>query len=797
MAAVDQPILCAVDDAQWLDRESAAVLAFVARRLYADRIAMLFATREEAEFSKIFTGLPALDLAGIPDAEARDLLSTAVPGVLRTGVADQVVAAARGNPLAILEISSDLTPGQLDGSSLLPEPLPIGTNLRDIFLRRVKSLSTQAQTLLLLGAAEPTGDASLIWRAAKHLGVAVDGVTMTEVERLITLGPQVTFRHPLIRSAVYHGAQLPERRRIHEALAEASDSGLDSDQRAWHRAASAIGPDDDIAQELTGSAERARQGGGYAAAAAFLARAAELSVLQSDAAKRKLAAAQAELVSGRPERARALLDQASPQLVDPRARGEAQRLDGAIDYARGRLGDAPTTLLKAARMLEAADPRLARETTLEALQAAVYAARFAHGDGAREVAAAARTLRPTSPSNPVLYDLLLAGFASLLLDGRSIAVPVLRHAVRALQAEDASGDDALRWSMLGCLAASEMWDDEAQHGLASRWVKLARDRGALTTLPVALNYLGWYEVMEGRIVPAEVYLDEGLQISRAIGNPGIVGASGAGALLQLVWRGRSDEARKAAAEMSRDARERSQGASLTHANSALTVLELSLGNYKTAMTLALDVFDEDMVYLGTLTLPDLVEAAVRSGDRRVAHQALDRFRDRAQACGTTWALGVLSRSVALLTTDPAAEQHYREAIERLERTRIATDLARGHLLYGEWLRRQGRKRDARERLRTAHAMFESMGAQAFAERARAELVATGERVRKRSDETRDQLTPQESRIARLAGEGVRNQEIAAQLFISPSTVEYHLVKVFRKLGVTSRAELAHTLVNAR
>ncbi len=792
--AEDGPLLCIVDDAHWLDRESAEVLAFVARRLMADGVAVLFAAREPVDRPELLAGLPVLQIGGIADRQARDLLLSTAPARLDGHVADRIVAMAGGNPLALVELASNLTPAQLEGTSLLPEPLPIGGRLQGIFLQRVGLLPAGTQVLMLLAAAEPSGDPPLLSRAARHLGLRIEALWPAEAEGLVDLGSRIAFRYPLIRSAVYHGAPRRRRMRVHEALAAASDPRIDPDRRAWHLAAAAVEPDEAVAAELQRSADRARTRGGYAAAATFLSRAAELTPDEGRRMERMLAAIEAELNGGAPDRAEGLLGRATSRLVDPAAGARALRLEGGIRYAKGQLAEAPPLLLEAARRLEPVDPLLGRETMLEAIQAALYGGRYAGGGGPAAVGEAARRMPAADPLRPLISDLLLAGYSVLLTDGPAAAVPYLRPATAALLAPDLRAGD-LRWFMLGCLAASELWDDQAQHALAARWVKLARDQGALTTLPVALNYLGWYEVMEGRIQAAEADLAEGQEISRAIGNPGIVGASGAGSLLRLVWRGREAEARAAAAAMSRDGIERGQGASVTHAQSALMVLELSLGNYQAAIASGRDVYEEDLLYLGSLTLPDLVEAGIRGGDRRVAGRALERLRERLLACGTPWALGVLARSEALAAEDSAAEDRYQESIERLQRCRVATDLARAHLLYGEWLRRRGRRRDARDQLRGAYEMFSSMGFETFAERARVELGATGEHARRRSVETQEDLTPQEAQIGRMVGEGARNQEIAAQLFISPSTVEYHLRKVFRKLGVSSRTQLARVVTS--
>jgi DNA-binding CsgD family transcriptional regulator len=794
-AAVEQPLLCVVDDAQWLDRESADVLGFVARRLYADRIAFLFAVRETTERYTPLDGLADLHLAGLPEGEAYQLLTSVVGGQLDEGVGHRIVAETGGNPLALVELPDELTPGQLAGWSPLPEPLPLGNPLEERFLRLVRALPEDTQTLLLLAAAEPSGGPARLWRAAKHLGIDQDAAAPAQAERLMAFRPQVSFRHPLIRSAVYHGASVPERQRVHEALAAACDPELDADRRAWHRAAAAVGPDGAVAAELQASADRSRRRGRYADTATLLTRAAELTPGESLRAERMLAAAGAELVAGAPDRAETLLRQATLHLADPLASAQATRLQGAIRYAVGQLAEAPSILLRAARDLESLDLRLARDTLLEAIQAAIYAGRLAVDLDVREIAHTAAEMPRVPDSQPTAADLLLDGYAQLLINGRAVGGPLIRAAAAALLDDDElQVEDALRWMMLACLATSEVWDDDVQIGLAKRWVELARDHGALTTLPVALNYQGWYLVQAGQFAAAQVCHAEEREISAATRNPGVVGSPGAGPLLFQVWSGREAEARATAAAMTTESIDRGQGAGITHAQSAIALLEIGLGHYHAALVRALDVFNEDLIYLGTLVLPDLVESAVRSDDAVAANLGLERLEERARASGTHWARGVLARSRALVSANTDAEHLFQEALDHLGQTSAVPDLARAHLVYGEWLRRQRRRRDAREQLRTAHEMFESMGAEGFAERAHVELRATGEHARKRTFETQYTLTGQEAQIARLAGEGTSNPEIAAQLFISPSTVEYHLRKVFRKLDIRSRVQLARALL---
>ncbi|HEY1634750.1 MAG TPA: LuxR family transcriptional regulator [Acidimicrobiales bacterium] len=793
-AAVEQPLLVILDDAQWLDQESADVFGFVARRLYADRIVLLCAVRETIERDAPLPGLPDVHVGGLPDGEAHQLLSSVVRGSLDEGVGARIVAETGGNPLALLELPGELTPDQLAGWSPLPEPLPLGSPLEERFLRVLSTLPGETQTLLLLAAAEPSAAPVRLWRAAERLGIRQDAVAPAQAERLVGFGPPITFRHPLIRSAVYHGASVPERQRVHQALAETCDPELHPDRRAWHRASAAIAPDESVAAELEASADRARVRGGYAATAAFLERAAQLSPDERHQEDRLLAAAEAELTGGAPLRAQGLLDQVTPRPIDKRRRSHATRLKGAIRYALGQLEEAPSLLLRAARGLESFDLRLARDTMLEAMQAALYAGRLAVDVDLHDIARAALEMPTLPKAPPTVADLLLDGYATLLTSGHPAAVPVLREAVAALRADGLRIEDGLRWMMLGCLAAGELWDDEAQTALADRWVDIARDRGALTTLPVALNYQGWYRVQAGQLAAAEVCSAEENEIAAATGNTGVVGSPGAGPLLCQVWRGQEAQARSTAEAITSESTDRGQGAGITHSLSAITLLDIGLAHYDAALVGAQDVFDEDLIYLGTLTLPDMVEAAARTDDRAAAWRGLGRLSERARASGSSWAVGVLARSRALVSNDADAEGLFSEAIDHLGHTTAAPDLARAHLVYGEWLRRQRRRRDAREQLRMAYDAFDSIGAESFAERARIELLATGERARKRSVDTRYELTAQEAQIARLASEGTSNPAIAARLFISPSTVEYHLKKVFRKLDVGSRLQLAPALL---
>ncbi len=786
------PLVCVADDVQWLDPESVVVLGFVARRLYAERVVLLFAVRVPDGELAALAGLPELAVGGLDNQAAMKLLASLAPGGLSPAAGARIVAGTGGNPLALVEVARELSPGQLAGSEVLPEPLHIGGSLEQMYRDRVRRLPAEARLLLAVAAAEPAASQALVWRAAAQLGIDPDAAASADLGGLAEVGTQVEFRHPLVRSAAYYAIPLRQRRLIHQALAAAGDGG-EPDRVAWHLGMAAAGPDEAVAARLEQAAGRARDRGGYAATVTFLSRAAELSADQEPRARRLLAAAEAALIAGQPVRAGALLEEATPRLGAPLARAQARRLQGTIRFALGHAGEAAPVLLAAARALAPADPRGARAALLEAGEAAVYAGWSASRAVLSEIAAAARATPAPGGSEVSATDLLLDGFAARAAAGYPASVPLFRRAIAVLRAGDLSPREGLRLPRLGCFAATELWDDQAQHVLAIRWVQLARDLGALTALPGALNNQGSVEVAAGRFDAARACVAEASEISAATGNPGLAGTAGVAEAYELAWRGREADARRVAAAVVREATGAGRGAQSLWVQYCLAVLELGLGNYQAALQCALVVFQNDAPYFGAQVLPELIEAAARCGETGLAGAALGRLAERALATGTPLALGLLARSRALLASDTDAEPLYEEAVKHLEQCRSVPQLARAHLVYGEWMRRQRRRRDARERLRTAHDMFTAMGAGAFAERARVELLATGERARQRSAGTAEELTPQEAQIARLVSEGDSNRDIAAQLFLSPSTVDYHLRKVFRKTGVTSRTQLARTM----
>jgi DNA-binding CsgD family transcriptional regulator len=782
-AAEQQPLLCVIDDAQWLDRASAQALAFVARRLLAEPVALVIATREEGEE---FRGLPELLVGGLREGDAQELLGSAITGPLDEQVRDRIVAETRGNPLALLELPRGVTSAELAGGFGLPGVSGLSGRIEESFRRRLEILPAATQRLMLVAAAEPAGDPALVWRAAERLGIGAEAVAPAADAGLLTIGERVTFRHPLVRSAVYQAASPADRRAAHRALAGVTDPRADRDRRAWHRAQATLGPDEDVASELERSAGRAQARGGVAAAAAFLERAAALTLDPARRAGRALAAAQAKYRAGAFDGALGLLGTAEAGPPDELRRARADLLRGLIAFSSSRGTDAPPLLLKAARQFEPLDPRLARETYLDALAAATFAGRLALGGGVREVAEAARAApSPPQPARPP--DLLLDGLALLICEGYGAGAPVLRRAVSAFRGTDVSGEEELRWLWLACHAAGLVWDHAGWDVLSDRQVTLARDAGALIALPIAFNTRAGLQLFAGEFTDAASMVAQAESVTESTGSS----IAPYGALALAVFRGQEAQAAQLIQTATDEARRRGEGLGLTSVQWADAVLCNSLGRYEEALAAAQRASEDfPAVRFANWALVELIEAAVRAAVPERAAGALQRLSDIARACGTDWALGAEARSRALVSDGEAAENLYREAIDRFGRTRLRVDLARAHLLYGEWLRRQRRKRDARDQLGRAYQLFDSIGAAAFAERARIELRATGGPALQGISKTPDTLTAQEALIARLARDGASNPEIAAQLFISPATVAYHLRKVFTKLGISSRSQLA-------
>jgi DNA-binding CsgD family transcriptional regulator len=786
--AAERPLVCVVDDAQWLDEASALTLGFVARRLGADSIALLFAAREPGEALR---GLPELAVEGLGNADARALLSSALRFVLDERVRDRIVADTRGNPLALLELPRGLTASQLAGGFGLLAPQELSGRIEASFQQRLAALPSETQRFLAVAAAEPIGDPVLVWGAAQRLGIAVFAATAAETEGLLTIGERVTFRHPLVRSAVYRAASADARREVHLALAEVTDSRVDPDRRAWHLAAAAAGPDEEVASELERSAGRAKSRGGLAAAAAFHERAAELTEDPARRADRALAAAQVSLQAGAFEAALGQLTLAEAGSLEQLQRARIDLLRGQIAFV-SRLGnDAPPLLLKAARQLEPLDLELARETYLSAWGAAAFAER-ADAGYLPEICRAARALQPPpEPSRP--EDVLLHGLVLLITDGRAAAALTLRQAVTIFTSEATAAEALLRWGWLATAASNAMWDDDGTRAITARQIQLVRDAGALEGLAFHLVALGVATAWSGDFAAASALIAEGDEVTAATGAhiPPF-------AALQLVaLRGKETEASALIEATLTEATESGPGVATTEARRAASILYNGLGRYEEALTAAEQTSRDPLnLYPSMWGLPELVEAATRCGQPDIARSALDRLAGTTQPAGTDFGLGIEARSRALVSDGEAAERLYREAIERLSRTQLRPELARAHLLYGEWLRRERRRADARVQLRVAHDMLATIGMEAFAERARSELLATGEKVRKPTADTRDDLTAKERQIARLARDGLSNPEIGARLFLSPRTIEWHLGKVFTKLQIRSRGELVSALTDS-
>src|SRR5918997_2098667 len=785
-AADERPLICVIDDAQWLDRASASTLAFVARRLLAEPVGIVFAARERVEELR---HLDRLEVHGLRGGDARALLSTALRFPLDAQVRDRIIAETRGNPLALLELPRGLTADELAGGfGLLGAPALTG-RIEESFLRQVQALPEGARRLVLVAAAERVGDPFRLWRGAAGLGIPPAAAEAAAAQGLLAVGERVRFRHPLARSAVYRSASAQERRDVHRALAEATERDIDPDRRAWHLAAAAAGPDERVAVELERSAARAQARGGFAAAAAFLKRAVVLTDERTRHADRALAAAQASLQAGAFGAAIELLATAEAGPVDELQRARAALLRAEVAFASDHGSAAPALLLRAAKRMEPLDVRLARDGHLEALSAALFTARLAKtGGGAADVARAVQSAPPAAgPRTPA--DFLLDGWATLFADGCAAATPALRDALSRFE-DAAAAADHLQLLWLATITAPVVWDDSRWDVLSRSHVALARSSGALSELPLALNARAYIHLFRGELATAATLIAEARVATEATG----AALTPWGDLALQALRGRQAEAAAALEAAATEATTRGEGIGLTVIAWARAMLYNGLGMPDQAFAAAQEAIDcPTNSAAAAWGMVEMIEAAARRGDAEAAADVAGRFAEIAAAAGTGWALGVHAPSRALLSTGATAERLYRDALRRLGRCRMRVDVARTHLLYGEWLRREHRRVDARAQLQTAHADFTSMGMEGFAERASRELLATGENVRKRTVETRDELTPQERYIAQLAGEGLSNPEIGARLFLSPRTVEWHLRKVFSKLEVHSRWELAGAL----
>jgi DNA-binding CsgD family transcriptional regulator len=759
--AEEGPVICVVDDAQWLDRASALALAFAARRIGSDAVAMVFGVREPLVPGEL-VAMPDVLVGGLDEADARALLTEVLPVRLDERVVDRILAEARGNPLALRELAFAGPPGQLAGGFAVS--LPARPD-RDLFRRRVDGLPADARLLLLVAAAEPLGDPLLLWNAAQELGLPREAAEPAETARLVEIGSRVRFHHPLVRSSVYRSAPAEDRRRAHAALAAVTERS-DPDRRAWHRAQAAHGPDEDVAAELVRSADRARARGGMAAAAAFLRRAVELTPRADTRAERALVAAQALLSAGDPSAAGEVLRIAESGALDPLGAAHVDRLRGEIAFVATRGAEGPALLRRAAQQLEPLDIRAARETHLGALWATLATGSLE--DRAVEAAAAALAAAP-APDPPGVPDLILDGLAHVLAGERPAGTALLKSALARAPAEMHGVPPQL--ISLACL---EVWDAGAPVAILGHRVEKGRADGEVTPLIQALGPLALAYLPQGRLRAAAALLEEAEALAAGVGMPPLLPRVHLAAL-------RDDAA--LLDEVTADATARGEGLLVRYTAYCEAMLHNARGQYAAAR----EALARVPTLFAALPQRELVEAAARTGERAIAEHAFGQLRECTQAAGTDWALGVEASCAALLADD--ADARHRDALEHLERSGCQTDECRARLLYGEFLRREGRRLDARAQLRAAHQGFAAIGALAFAERARQELRATGERARRRTPETSDELTPQELHIARLVGEGATSKEVASELFVSPRTIDAHLRNIFRKLEITSRRQL--------
>ncbi len=791
-AAHEEPLLCLVDDFQWLDDASVQVLGFVARRLLAERVTLLFAVREPTERREL-AGLPELRLDGLDGADARALLASALAGPIDPGVREQIITETRGNPLALLELARGSTPAERAGGFAIPVATALSDSIEESFRRRLEVLPADTRRLVVLAAADPVGEPILVWRAAEQLGIAPEAAGPATEVGLLEFGARVRFRHPLVRSAAYRSASLPERHTVHGALAEATDQRVDPDRRAWHLAHATLGPDEQVAIELERSAARAQRRGGLAAAAAFLEQAAELTPDKSRRTTRLLAAASAKRDAGALDVAVRLLSAVETDALDELGRARAKTLRGQIAFDRREGREASECLADAARRLEPLDINLARKTHLEALSAAIWVGDRDGPGGIRSVAEACLQV-PNPPGVPGAVDVLLDGFARLHADGYKAAAPALTRALEVVLAAEPPTNDRGHWLWLTVAGSAvtlpqELWDAEAWHTVAGRREQFARDTGALVQLQFALHATAWSHILGGQLNKAALLIEEDRTLAVATGNPPLSFAD----ILLAAFRGEDERASELIDRAVRDAAARGLTRVISFADYASAVLHNGHDRHTAAREAARAAFERDLAGYGPFVVPEVAEAAARSGDATLLSSALDWIGERTRRTPTDWSLGIEARIRALMSDGSDADGLYLTSLEHLGRTRVRTELARGHLLYGEWLRRRQRRVDARQQLSTAHDMLETMGMTAFAARARRELLATGANVRKRTEDTRDDLTPQERQIAQLARDGLSNPEIGAKLFLSPRTVEWHLRKVFTKLGINSRRELPNAL----
>jgi DNA-binding CsgD family transcriptional regulator len=787
-ATRQRPVICLIDDAHWLDSATTQTLSFVARRIYAEPVALVFAVRGGSERDNL-AGLPELAVNGLSDEDAHALLASVLHSPLDLAVRDRIVAEADGNPRALVELPNACSPTELAYGFGRDGPAQIDNRTEAAFIRRVRRLSSETRRLMLVAAAEPTGDVALLWRAASRLGLTPMAAAPAESAGLLTLGSRAQFRHPLLRSAVYRAATPQQRRAVHRALADSTEAGRDEDRRAWHRAQATVGVDDRVADQLESAALRARIRGGSSAEAEFLLDSTRLTAEPERRAHRALDAAVAKQEAGQFADATNLLGVAKSGRLNPLDRSRALLLGAELDSATECSREATAPLFQAAKSLETLDPDRARDTYLEAFSASLFEGPPGDSGAVHQIASALLHGRSPSPPDRAATgsDLLLYGMAMLVDRGYEAAVPILQGALNTFIREPVSDPSSLRWLWLASRIARGLCDERSWDHLTQRHLALARELGAVSSLPLALTERFGFELLTGHPTKARALAAESDAVLHAMG----AHVTSPSKVWLEIWRGRADSVEDLIAAQDIELVQKRH--CLWHVSMEWGIADIlnGLGRYVEALAAAERASaDVDDFGLSTVWVShELIEAAVRSGNAEQAYAPLDRLALFARSSGTSWAIGVELRCRALMSDRSSAEPYYREAIECLDRSSIRVAAARSHLLFGEWLRRESRIAEAREHLHIAEECFTEIGMEAFARRARLELSASGQRPHKRSEPTLGELTPQEEQIARLAIEGHTNTEIGALLYLSARTVEWHMRKVFMKLGVSSRRQL--------
>jgi DNA-binding CsgD family transcriptional regulator/tetratricopeptide (TPR) repeat protein len=778
--ASDAGVLCLVDDVQLVDPGSVETLAFVARRLDGEGIGLVFTERQTtAGGIAALRGLPDISVEPLDEAASRELLGLLGADSLDVRVETRILRVAGGNPLALRELYHGLTAAQRRGIEPLHERLPVTRRLSDSLLQEVHTLPQQAQAYLLIAALE--SDPTLVSRSAELLGIDPDAAGMAGAHELLRESDAVGFRSALLGWAVRARASASATDRAHQALAEVSDRRQDADRGAWHRACVTPGQNERVALQLERATERARTRNGGRVAAAFLERAAALTPQGPARARRLLRAAESAFRVGDASAALELVQDAEQFGIDGSADACARRLRAAILRTSGEEAQASRLLVEAASSAAPTDPSLAREIYLEALHAALRAGSPGAGAELASVQGAARGMTHHTGGQPSAADDLLDGYAALGRETRTEALAALRRGVDALRRRA-----DLRWCGIGITAAWRLFDDVAIHELALAYVTEARRAEALLMLPEALQYLAASELLAGRLEDASAHVREAESVAEQAGRST---PDRSGYLLMIAgWRGEEAAGRQLALESIRAATAHGPPVMASAAQWLLAVLDNGLGNHAAALTAAQAACEDD--WIRTWALPELVEAAVRTRGIARARAAASVFEEIAGPLDTPWARGSLACTQALVANGSNADELFQSSIEQFKRCSVVPQLGRARLLYGEWLRRNRRRRDAQSQLSMARQVFEAVGARAFGRRAEEGLRAAGAKPMPALETEPLDLTPQESQVARLVHDGLSNPEIAARLFISPRTVEYHLHKVFRKLDVTSRMQLA-------